>query len=49
MLSRHAKHKKILGHDLGSTQSWNAQKNHLKNEFSNIMGNNIQPYVNLSW
>jgi hypothetical protein len=30
MLSTHAKHKEILGHDLGSTQSWNAQKKSLE-------------------
>jgi hypothetical protein len=48
MFSTHAKHKEILGHDLSSTQPWMHKKNHLKNEFSKIMGNNMQRYVNPS-
>jgi hypothetical protein len=30
MLSTHAKHKFFLGHDIGFTQSWNAQKKSLE-------------------
>jgi hypothetical protein len=46
MFSTHAKQKEKIKHDLSSTQSQNAQKIHLKKQFSNIMGYKMEPYVN---